>query len=157
MKVSLLQWLYAAAFVAMASAASIPNEASVRDNNGGNCIGVKSCRPRCITFRVDRDEQDCASSKGIFTVESNLNPWDVSEFEAFNCDAGITDLSQDVTIRIGEFGASGSKYYSSIFLPQDGDERFTYCSVYPCPKDECAVPEQMVRQKSCPLVVLIMR
>jgi len=149
-----LRWLSAVALVAL----TMPSEAQdVRDNNGGNCDGVKSCRPRCITFRIDRDKQLCDSSNGIFSVASNLNPWDVPEFKTSNCDADNTcvdhscdmDLNGDLTVRIGEFGASGSLYYSSIFLPDGGDERFTYCSVYPCPKEECAVPEQMVRNVNC--------
>ena len=139
----------------IALALTVLSEArNVRDNNGGNCVGVKSCRPRCITFRIDRDNQECDSSKGIFTDESSLNPWDVSQFEISNCEISNTcannlcglDLFGDLTVRIGEFGASGSLYYSSIFVPADGEERFTYCSVYPCPKDECAVPEQMVSE-----------
>lgn len=143
MALSSLRWLCAVAFLAMTAPAKASD---VRENNGGNCDGTTSCRPRCITFRLDRDEQQCDSSQGIFSVQSNLNPWDISEFNTFNCNPGTTDLSGDLTIRIGEFGESGSLYYSSIFLPENGDERFTYCSVYPCPKEECAVPEQLVRR-----------
>jgi hypothetical protein len=143
-----LRWLSAVAL-----AMTAPSEGkSVRDDNGGNCDGVKSCRPRCVTFRIDRETQQCNSSSGIFSVASNLNPWNVSKFNTLNCQASSTcvnslcgtNLSGDLTVRIGEFGASGSSYYSSIYLPEGSDERFTYCSVYPCPKDECAVPEQMV-------------
>lgn len=136
---------------AVALALATPSDADVR-NNGRNCANVRSCRPRCITFRIDRETQRCDSSEGIFSVESNLNPWAVSKFETSNCFASDTcandscgdDLTGDLTVRIGEVGASGSLYYSNVFIPEGGDERFTYCSVYPCPKEECAVPEQMV-------------
>ena len=138
-----LVWLFAV-FLVMAQAKD------VRDN-GGNCVGVKSCRPRCITFRVDRHTQDCGVSTGIFQVKSNLNPWDINRFKAVNCKSTNTcindlcnqDLSGDLTVRIGEEGHSGSLYFTSIFL-QEVDDQFTYCSIYPCPKDECAVPEQIV-------------
>lgn len=158
MKSSSLRWLVAVTLTMAVPAdamAVIPSDAmGVRENNGGNCIGTKSCRPRCITFRVDREPQQCDSSVGIFSVESDLNPWDVSQFNTFNCEASSScvndlcgeDLTQDLTVRIGEFGDSGSQYYSSVYMPKDGDERFTYCSVYPCPNDECAVPEQMVSE-----------
>jgi hypothetical protein len=53
------------------------------------------------------------------------------------------DLSGDLTVRIEEEGHSGSLYFTSISLSKD-DDKFTYCSIYPCPKDECSVPEQMV-------------
>lgn len=34
----------------------------VREHNGGNCVGVKSCRPRCMAFHHHRDglnAEDC--------------------------------------------------------------------------------------------------
>ena len=101
-------WRFAVFFV-MAQARN------VRDN-GGNCVGVKSRRPRCITFRVDRHTQDCGVSTGIFQVQSNLNPWDIDRFKVINCKASNTcindlcnqDLSGDLTVRIGEEGRSGS-------------------------------------------------
>lgn len=146
-------WLYGVALAWTSEAANVRE-------NGGNCDGLKSCRPRCITFRIDRDNQECDSSEGIFSVESVMNPWDVPEFKTFNCEpicdnnlCGL-DLFGDLTVRIGEFGESGSQYYSNIFLPGDNEERFTYCSVYPCPKEECAVPEQMVSARPmflCPI------
>lgn len=157
-----LRWFSAVALAmtATSEAAMVATSEAkgVRDGNGGNCDGVKSCRPRCITFRIDRESQQCDSSSGVFSVASNLNPWDVSEFNTLNCQAsntcvnslcGTTDLSGDLTVRIGEFGGSGSLYYSSIYLPEGSDERFTYCSVYSCPKEECAIPEQMVSTCCC--------
>jgi hypothetical protein len=56
------------------------------------------------------------------------------------CDQG---LSGELTVRIEEEGHSGSLYFTSISLAE-GADKFTYCSIYPCPKDECSVPEQMV-------------
>jgi hypothetical protein len=138
-----LVWLFAVLSVAVQAG-------DVRDN-GGNCVGVKSCRPRCVTFRVDRETQDCGSRTGIFQVQSDLNPWDIKRFRSINCNTSDTcinnlcdqDLSGDLTVRIGEEGHSGSLYFTSIYLAED-DDKFTDCSIYPCPKDECSVPEQMV-------------
>jgi hypothetical protein len=121
---------------------------AVRDANGGNCVGVKSCRPRCVTFRLDRTKL-CNSVGGIFSGVSSLNPWDIKAFRTINCaDDCINakcgkDLEGDLTIKIREQGYSGGYFSTSVELLED-EETFTYCSIYPCPKDECALPEQMV-------------
>lgn len=123
----------------------------VRDENGGNCVDVKSCRPRCIAFRLERSVTDCSTSEGIFSDESEINPWAINQFQALNCEPADTclndqcgeDLIGDLTVGIREEGYSGSSYYTSTEL-YEGEESFTFCSIYPCPKDECAVPEQMV-------------
>jgi hypothetical protein len=52
------------------------------------------------------------------------------------------DLPDNLAIRIGEEGYTGSYYNIALNLTRD-DGRFTFCSTYDCPKDECAVPEQM--------------
>lgn len=127
-------------------------QANVREN-GGNCEGVKSCRPRCITVRVERDVSSCGSSEGIFTVDEKINPWDIKRFQTTNCVATGTcindscglDLFGDLTVRVGEEGHNGGYFYSAFDLPGDGSsDRFTFCSSYPCTKDECSLPEQMV-------------
>ena len=128
---------------------ALPND-DVRNNNAGNCIGVKSCRPRCVTLRLDRNE-DCNAVGGIFELQSQLNPWDIKRFRTLNCQATQTcinnkcnqKLSGDLNISIGEQGYSGGYFYTNVQLPADEDT-FTFCSIYPCPKDECALPEQMV-------------
>jgi len=52
-------------------------------------------------------------------------------------------LPGDLTIRVAEEGYTGSYYHTFVDLSEDEDT-FTFCSIYPCPKDECALPEQMV-------------
>lgn len=134
--------------------APLPAHANVREN-GGNCEGVKSCRPRCISVRVERDVLSCGTSEGIFTVNEDINPWDIKRFQTTNCkttDTCVNDLcglelDGDLTVRIGEEGHSGSSYFYSAFeLAESGDDRFTFCSIYPCTKEECSLPEQMVRR-----------
>lgn len=129
---------------------------SVRDNDG-NCEGVKSCRPRCITFRVERDILKCGSMEGIFTVQEDINPWDTKRFSTANCNVMATcenslcgsNLFGDLTVRVGEGGYHGSYYYTVFDLPEGEDDRFTFCSMYPCTKEECALPEQMVSRADC--------
>jgi hypothetical protein len=131
---------------------AIPIHAADVRNNGGNCIGVKSCRPRCVTFQVERDVQNCASSRGIFAVEGDINPWDIKQFRSRNCISNGScennlcgqSLSGDMTVRIGEEGHHGSYFFTNVYLPDGGNDRFTFCSAYPCTKEECALPEQMV-------------
>lgn len=137
-------WL--APVVAVAFIMASPAYADGVRNNGGNCVGVKSCRPRCVTFRVERTLQECQAKRGIFAEQTDVNPWDIKRFGVANCEASGEDLTGDITIRIGEEGHSGSLFSSTMFLAE-GEDRFTYCSLYPCPKDECALPEQLV---SCP-------
>lgn len=133
--------------------------ANVREN-GGNCVGVKSCRPRCITFRLERDVLSCGMSEGIFTVQEDINPWDTKSFSTKNCETTNTcennlcglDFFGDLTVKVGEEGHHGSHFYSTFELPEGGDDRFTFCSVYPCTKEECALPEQMVSSIECTVV-----
>ena len=129
---------------------------TVRDGNGGNCVGVQSCRPRCVSFTLDRSRTDCAARHGIFADAEGQNPWDLDRFRAFNCEPAGTcfndqcgqSLDQDVTVRVGEEGEIGSYYFTDFFLPV-GTDQFTYCSVYPCHNQECALPEQMVSVSFC--------
>jgi hypothetical protein len=132
---------------------------AVRDANGGNCVGVKSCRPRCATFRLDRTKL-CNSVGGVFKIDSSLNPWDIKRFRTLNCastcinDKCGQDLVGDLTIKIGEQGYSGGYFFTNVELLADRDV-FTFCSIYPCPKDECALPEQMVSgaiENSAPVI-----
>lgn len=126
------------------------NALNIRDGNVGNCVGVKSCRPRCVTFRLDRQER-CDAVGGIFNLVSQLNPWDTKRFRTLNCKPSNTcvndkcghDLSGDLTIAIGEQGYSGGTFFTNVELLAN-DDTFTFCSIYPCTKDECALPEQMV-------------
>jgi len=119
--------------------------------NGGNCVGVKSCRPRCMTFHIQREIQSCGSGEGIFTIQEDINPWDVKRFSTRNCvqtntcenDLCGEELLGDLTLRVGEQGYSGSYFYTSFDLPEGGLDRFTFCSMYPCTKEECSLPEQM--------------
>ena len=123
---------------------------NIRDGSVGNCVGVKSCRPRCATFRLDRQER-CDAVGGIFNLVSQLNPWDTKRFRTLNCKPSNTcvndqcghDLAGDLTIQIGEQGYSGGTFFTNVELLAN-DDRFTFCSIYPCTKDECALPEQMV-------------
>ena len=125
---------------------------SVRSNNGPNCVGVSSCRPRCISFRVDRTVDECHTLTGAFRqVQSDqeINPWDLNSFQTFNCPADGTCINEkcgdplpaNMTLRISEEGYAG-RYHTLLGLSENEDA-FTFCSVYPCPKDECALPEQM--------------
>lgn len=135
----------------LALGGSFTTAANVREN-GENCKGVKSCRPRCITFAVERDVSSCGLMEGVFTVQEDVNPWDTKRFSATNCaplgtcENGLCgmELVGDLTVRVGEAGHHGSYYYTTYALQDGGDDRFTHCSMYPCTKEECAVPEQMV-------------
>lgn len=128
---------------------------SVRLNNGPNCVGVSSCRPRCISFRVDRSVNTCDVLTGAFLGGSQaqsgeeINPWDLNSFRSYNCPAAGTCINErcgeplpaNMTLRISEEGYAG-RYHSLLSLSENEDS-FTFCSIYPCPKDECALPEQM--------------
>ncbi|KAI2491277.1 hypothetical protein MHU86_23296 [Fragilaria crotonensis] len=86
-----------------------------------------------------------------FTVQEDVNPWDTKRFSTANCaplgtcENGFCgmELVGDLTVRVGEAGHHGSYYYTTYALQDGGDDRFTHCSMYPCTKEECAVPEQM--------------
>eukprot|EP00546_Thalassionema_frauenfeldii_P019244 CAMPEP_0178900494 /NCGR_PEP_ID=MMETSP0786-20121207/3504_1 /TAXON_ID=186022 /ORGANISM="Thalassionema frauenfeldii, Strain CCMP 1798" /LENGTH=903 /DNA_ID=CAMNT_0020571503 /DNA_START=229 /DNA_END=2940 /DNA_ORIENTATION=- len=119
--------------------------------NSGNCVGVKSCRPRCMTFKIGREIHTCGTSEGIFNVQGDVNPWDMKRFTTRNCAQTNTcdndlcgeELFGDLTVRVGEQGHRGSYFYTAFDLPKGGLDRFTFCSMYPCTKEECALPEQM--------------
>ena len=148
--------LFLGAAVLLAAASSTTANAPVRDINAGNCVGVRSCRPRCISFSLEREDAGCDATEGVFGSPGADNPWDLDRFRAFNCQSAGTcfndlcgqPLSQDLTVRVGEEGEVGSYYFTDLFLPI-GTDVFTYCSVYPCTKLECALPEQMVSIARC--------
>ena len=122
--------------------------ATVRDGELGNCVGVRSCRPRCITFEIERDREECNARTGVFNVTGDITPWDTNRFESHSCNGTCWSgkcgqpLPGNLTIRIGEDGYSGSKHYTFVDIDKNKDF-FTHCSIYPCPKDECLLPEQM--------------
>lgn len=142
--------LLSRALVLVLSGSLATTAANVREN-GENCEGVKSCRPRCITFAVERDISSCGLMDGVFTVQEDVNPWDTKRFSTANCaplgtcENGFCGMEfvGDLTVRVGEAGHHGSYYYTTYALQDGGDDRFTHCSMYPCTKEECAVPEQM--------------
>lgn len=114
----------------------------VREKNGGNCIGTRSCRPRCMTFRLHRDgnETGCHSRSGIFQAQEQMAVTAWREPKA-NCSESEMGNS-DVLIRVDEESSHWS-LATEIEL-SSGEEEFTFCSIYPCPKTDCALPEQMV-------------
>ena len=126
---------------------------SVRSKNGANCVGVSSCRPRCISFQVDRSSDSsvdqCDTLTGIFQIQSDITPWDTKSFRTYNCDAAGTCMNErcglplpaNMTLRISEEGYAGQ--YSTVIELAEDEDAFTYCSVYQCPKDECALPSQL--------------
>lgn len=81
--------------------------------------------------------------------DEEINPWDLNSFQTYNCPAAGTCINEkcgeplpaNMTLRISEEGYAG-KYHNFVELSENEDA-FTFCSVYPCPKDECALPEQM--------------
>ena len=98
---------------------------NIRDGSVGNCVGVKSCRPRCATFRLDRQER-CDAVGGIFNLVSQLNPWDTKRFRTLNCKPSNTcvndqcghDLAGDLTIQnvnLSSF-ASNSTFVKNVPL-----------------------------------------
>ena len=127
---------------------------TVRHGNGGNCVGVKSCRPRCITFRIDRSQagHQCQSSSGIFADHEESTPWHLHQMNISHCEACLSDpcrknpWNANLAIGIVEQGKEWS--FATESLLTSDEEQFTFCSVYHCPKHECALPEQIV---SCAL------
>lgn len=129
---------------------SVPN---VRSGNPGNCIGTKSCRPRCISFSLDwtvvYDDQ-CFSTDGIFSPNNQTSAvaWDLSRSgvsKCLQCSQNDTcGWSSDLTVRVTEQGSHWAMGTDILLRPPE-DNRFTFCSIYPCPRIECALPEQMVR------------
>ena len=127
--------------------------------NQGNCFGVKSCRTRCMAYRIHRSEGgDCPVASGVFKDEQIWK----KKFKALNCKSSLTALKGNrqcmnnfcgqslpwhLTIQIGEkFRVTpGVKkyFYTTIDLP-NGADSFTVCSSYYCLGRECALPEQMV-------------
>lgn len=142
----MLRVLFFAAFATFSSFG-----ASFRLSNGANCVGVSSCRPRCISFSIDRNATDCDTMTGAFVDTSYINPWDTKDFRTYNCESDGScmndqcgqSLPANLTVRIGEEGYRGSYYNTFVDLAAEEDS-FTFCSIYPCPKDECTLPEQMV-------------
>ena len=118
-------------------------------NGFSNCEGVSSCRPRCISFQVDRSVDQCDALTGTFQIQSDITPWDTKSFITYNCDAAGTCINErcglplpaNMTLRISEEGYAG-QYHTVMELAAD-ENAFTYCSVYQCPKDECALPSQL--------------
>lgn len=118
--------------------------ANVR-NNGRNCFGVRSCRPRCLSFRLDW-AAECDTASGVFAMTSDdkNTAWDLSRSYVGYCAKSQMPVG-GVVIRVTE---SSPDFWSFTFefVLARADETFTFCSVYPCPKSECALPEQTVRR-----------
>uniref|UniRef100_A0A7S2NT06 ZP domain-containing protein n=1 Tax=Leptocylindrus danicus TaxID=163516 RepID=A0A7S2NT06_9STRA len=142
--------------IAIASLLRIAVSANNVRENGGNCFGVKSCRPRCITYKVHRENVDCGAITGGFL---NDGVWKHDKFKAINCDKGGSKnkctnekcgepLPANLTIRIGEEFVLADEdddhryFYTIVDLPE-GEDIFTFCSLYYCDGHECALPEQM--------------
>ena len=128
---------------------SIPN---VRVGNSGNCVGTKSCRPRCISFSIHRSiisDGHCLSMSGIFasTNKTRNIAWDLKRSGVSSCIECIQEDEcgwfDNLTVRVTEQGSYWTMT-TDLLLPIHGDDRFTFCSIYPCSKTECALPEQMV-------------
>ena len=119
---------------------------SVRDGTTANCAGTTSCRPRCIGFRLDRTartNQWCETHDGIFAAHrSEPVAWKLDEITLSAVCDDSASWKSDLDIVIRERGYAW-EFSTELYLSSLKD-RFTYCSSYPCPKDECALPEQMV-------------
>ena len=129
---------------------SFVDGSTVRDGT----IGNRSCRPRCISFRFDRSLAPtlCHSHNGVFVRNEDSTAWDLNQTSILACSSCLQNTTcdqqkhgwdADLRIEIIETGYVGS--FSTSFELSNDQDRFTFCSIYPCPKDECALPEQMVR------------
>jgi len=114
-----------------------------------NCKGISSCKPQCISFRVERSVVDCERT-GSLNFEPS--PWNLNAFNASPCplctngDCQNT-LPANLTLRVTEEGWFGVDHSLMFDLPHD-ENIFTYCSAYPCPSEECEVSSQMASKLS---------
>ena len=135
-------------------AAVLVEAANVRDGTAGNCVGTRSCRPRCLGFRLDRDAapSHCETKTGIFAltdVNDENTAWNLTETAVLSCEECLTNTAtcegmwrNDLLLELWEHAASAS--FSTTISLAAPNERFTFCSINPCPKHECALPEQLV-------------
>jgi len=146
-------------FIGRHSVVGGSSSSGVRRGNAGNCVGIRSCRPRCASFRLHLD--DCQARQGIFE-RTTATAWQYSQAECNSDDADKyaallrnknSTLVTVKPLRVQVVEKSPYWSFATEFQlePRDSDgddgagSEFTFCSVYPCPKLECALPEQMVR------------
>jgi len=115
------------------------NSNIVREGNGGNCVGVKSCRPRCLSFRVVRDGADCHSRQGIFQRQqlqldgaANGTAWQETNVVCNSAAGGIGEKEPSLLVEVREQSSYWSFATKIELLP--GEDDFTFCSIYPCPR-----------------------
>lgn len=157
--INMINWMfqYYSSIIAIASLFCVTISATSVRENDGNCFGIRSCRPRCISYKVHRDNANCGSITGGFL---NDDVWKYDKFKATNCDRGGSKnkcknskcgepLPANLTIRVGEEfviadeGDDHRYFYTIVDLPE-GEDSFTFCSLFYCDGYECALPEQMV-------------
>jgi hypothetical protein len=106
---------------------------------------IKSCRPTCIAFRLDRSATNCHRSGAFASLPS---PWDLDSLDAPPCSntsttifarGASTPLPDNLSIRIDESGQTGEVISSRFDLY--GTDVVTHCSDYSCP--ECTSTDQM--------------
>jgi hypothetical protein len=124
--------------------------------NTGNCVGTKSCRPRCISFQFDRkvtSYSQCLAKTGSFAVNgSYFRAWDLNHSGVTGCmDCKLDGVCHagvwggDLNIRVTEantYWTVGSQIGLAGHL-----DKFTYCSLNPCPRTEFEMAEQLVRTR----------
>ena len=129
---------------------SLAGATSIRNGTADNCVGIRSCRPRCLGFYVDRFQSTCTRD-GVFADQDNAAAWNSTLIQACHsstkCNTTAKDelcsdpWKRDLSVDISEHSIS------TIFQLSSSTNRFTFCSISPCPKHECALPEQLVRSK----------
>lgn len=128
---------------------------SIASSNTGreNCVGTRSCRPRCITFHLHRDGlevDNCPLRQGVFKANGTTSKsiaWQEFNVQCSNESSTLSspgDNGNTLLIKIEEETQSWWSFATEIELLRH-EEAFTFCSIYPCPKTECTLPEQMVR------------
>jgi hypothetical protein len=123
-----------------------PVSNSSGSGNDESCVKIDLCKPRCISFRIDRDQarDQCGSVDGVFNSSVNAsNPWDLS---TTNHTCAVLDQDawkKNITVLIREQDNVNS---SARFSLPGSLERFTFCTgVAPCSILGCTASYHMVR------------
>ena len=105
-----------------------------------NCVGVYSCRPRCLSFRFDRIRapSQCTSNRGTFLKRDGA--WNQDRSQIFACD-DMNPWTGKILLDLKMGGDGWESFFQHILSASES--AFTFCAPFMCPKTECSIPYQI--------------
>lgn len=114
----------------------------VIDNNNKDL-----CHTSQGIFHQLKAEEEIALANSTAGTKATRTAWqnlEISCSDLSGIENGLSKESGKLLVEIDEGSAGVWSFTTEIELAPHENE-FTFCSIYPCPRTECALPEQMVR------------